>query len=172
MAAAPPRPSSEESRPRRYVDATFVAKTQRDYFVQMDRQAVNVACAVARARSAGVDWLLHIDDDEVLHCPAGVGALWAALRAAPRGCCDAHLKNVEALAPDASCARPFAECTTFVASTSKFSSYTNGKSFGRVAAPGLRLRPRGHSRCLHCTQRGAGVVPYASSTFWRRSRPA
>ncbi|KAK7232896.1 spermidine synthase [Aureococcus anophagefferens] len=51
-----------------FVDATFVAKTQRDYFVQMDRQAVNVA------------------------------------------------------------------------------SYTNGKSFGRVSAPGLRAHGPHHFR--------------------------
>lgn len=130
-----------------YVDATFVAKTQRDYFVQMDRQAVNVACCMPRARAAGVEWLLHIDDDELLHAPSGVGALWAALRDAPKGACDAHVKNLEAVAPDARCRHPFAECTTFVASTSKYSSYTNGKSFGRVGAPGLRAHGPHHFRC-------------------------
>ncbi|KAH8071412.1 spermidine synthase [Aureococcus anophagefferens] len=123
-----------------------VIGTQRDYFVQMDRQAVNVACAVPRARASGVEWLLHVDDDELLHAPGGVGALWAALKGAPKHACDAHVKNVEALAPDRSCAHPFVECTTFVASTSKYSSYTNGKSFGRVGAPGLRAHRPHHFR--------------------------
>ena len=109
------------------VDATFVAKTHRDYFVQMDRQAVNVACAVERAKAHGIEWLLHVDDDEMLHCPAGAGAMHAALSALPPQCCDAHIKNLEALAPAPTCSKPFEECVTFVASTSKFASYTNGK---------------------------------------------
>jgi hypothetical protein len=128
------------------VDATFVAKTHRDYFVQMDRQAVNVKCAVERARAHGLEWLLHVDDDEMLHCPAGAGALHAALRALPPQCCDAHIKNLEALAPAPTCSRPFSECVTFVASTSKFASYTNGKSFGRVSSPGLRAHGPHHFR--------------------------
>ena len=128
------------------VDATFVAKTHRDYFVQMDRQAVNVACAVERAKAHGIEWLLHVDDDEMLHCPAGAGAMHAALAALPPQCCDAHIKNLEALAPAASCSKPFEECVTFVASTSKFASYTNGKSFGRVGAPGLRAHGPHHFR--------------------------
>ena len=129
-----------------FVDATFVAKTERDYFVQMDRQAVHVACTVPRARAAGVEWLLHVDDDELLHCPSGAGALWRALKDAPKHVSDVHVKNVEALAPTAACSRPFLECTRFVASTSKFASYTNGKSFGRVAAPGLRAHGPHHFR--------------------------
>ena len=128
------------------VDATFVAKTHRDYFVQMDRQAVNVACAVERAKAHGIEWLLHVDDDEMLHCPAGAGAMHAALSALPTQCCDAHIKNLEALAPAPSCTKPFEECVTFVASTSKFASYTNGKSFGRVGAPGLRAHGPHHFR--------------------------
>ena len=123
-----------------------MAKTHRDYFVQMDRQAVNVACAVERAKAHGIEWLLHVDDDEMLHCPAGAGAMHAALSALPTQCCDAHIKNLEALAPAPTCSKPFEECVTFVASTSKFASYTNGKSFGRVGAPGLRAHGPHHFR--------------------------
>ena len=50
------------------------------------------------------------------------------------------------LAPAPSCTKPFEECVTFVASTSKFASYTNGKSFGRVGAPGLRAHGPHHFR--------------------------
>ena len=82
----------------------------------------------------------------MLHCPAGAGALHAALRALPPQCCDAHIKNLEALAPAPTCSRPFSECVTFVASTSKFASYTNGKSFGRVSSPGLRAHGPHHFR--------------------------
>ena len=46
----------------------------------------------------------------------------------------------------ATCSKPFEECVTFVASTSKFASYTNGKSFGRVGAPGLRAHGPHHFR--------------------------
>ena len=79
-----------------------MAKTHRDYFVQMDRQAVNVACAVERAKAHGIEWLLHVDDDEMLHCPArGWCEQTRAVSALPARCCDAHIKNLEALAPAA-----------------------------------------------------------------------
>mmetsp|Transcript_21426 Transcript_21426/g.67265 ORF Transcript_21426/g.67265 Transcript_21426/m.67265 type:complete len:366 (-) Transcript_21426:39-1136(-) len=157
------------------VEATFVAKTQRDYFVQMDRQATHIASVVPRARAAGIEWLLHIDDDELLYCPRGPGTLWAALRTAPPGVCDLHVQNVEALAPDASCEAPFASCATFIVSTSRFASYTNGKSFGRVARAGLRAHGPHHFRAdggesADLPPPCAVVLHYESCTFDRWSR--
>lgn len=160
-----------------HVETTFVAKTRRDYFVQMDRQATHIASAVPRARAAGIDWLLHVDDDELLYCPQGPGALWSALRSAPAAACDAHLHNLEALAPDASCSAPFASCTTFLVATSRYTSYTNGKSLGRVSRPGLRAHgphhfrgdpnPRGESSTVDIPAAVAVVLHYESCTFER-----
>ncbi|KAH8062081.1 spermidine synthase [Aureococcus anophagefferens] len=66
-----------------FVDATFVAKTQRDYFVQMDRQAVNVACAVRALASGRPDARssAHATMRWSLASPAGSGTV-AAVRAA------------------------------------------------------------------------------------------
>lgn len=160
------------------VDATFVGGTRRDYFVQMDRQATHVASAVPRARADGVDWLLHIDDDELLYCPQGPEVMWSALSSAPETVCDVHLHNIEALAPDASCSSPFASCTTFVVATSRFTSYTNGKSFGKVSKPGIRAHGPHHFRSDADHNKGsldlpppyAVVLHYESCTFERWSR--
>ena len=122
------------------VELTSASGTARDYFGQVDRQAAAVDAAVARARSAGLTHLLHIDCDELLYCSRGPGALRAALAAAPAAAADLHLHNLEALPPSAS-SRPdlFRGVTAFRHEPRRFCAYTNGKSFGRLASPGLRM---------------------------------
>mmetsp|Transcript_7113 Transcript_7113/g.29594 ORF Transcript_7113/g.29594 Transcript_7113/m.29594 type:complete len:272 (-) Transcript_7113:744-1559(-) len=112
----------------------------------MDRQALHVASTIPRARAAGVDWLLHIDDDELLFCPGGLQALWATMCQFSACVCDAHLHNIEALACEGTCSSPYLTCTSFVVSTARFSSYTNGKSFGRLSSQGLRAHGPHHFR--------------------------
>ncbi|KAJ1452917.1 hypothetical protein M885DRAFT_525590 [Pelagophyceae sp. CCMP2097] len=160
-----------------FVDVTFVSKTARDYFVQMDRQAVHVAASLPRAKAADIDWLIHVDDDELLFCPHGAPAFWATLALAPAHVHDVHVANLEALAPGG-CAHPFATCTRFIAATSRFTSYTNGKSIGRVAAPGLRAHgphhfrssAPGNAQTLNLDAACCVVLHYESCTFerWRR----
>ena len=49
------------------VEAEF-SSGPRDYFVQMDRQNRHIEAAMPRARAHGLDFLLHIDDDECALC--------------------------------------------------------------------------------------------------------
>ena len=67
------------------VDATFTSGTHRDYFAQMDRQSAHMLATVPKARAEGLTHLLHVDDDELVYCSAGVHVLRAEL-AVRRGC--------------------------------------------------------------------------------------
>ena len=62
-----------------FVEATFTSGTHRDYFAQMDRQSAHMVATVPRAREAGLTHLLHVDDDELVYCSAGVHVLRAEL---------------------------------------------------------------------------------------------
>lgn len=81
----------------------------RDYFGQMDRQNRHINSVLPRARAAGLDFLLHIDDDELLYCPGGLNGLQAALSRAPHSAGNIHVHNLEALPPRLDCVNPFAE---------------------------------------------------------------
>ena len=71
------------------------------------RQVAHVATAIVKARADGLNYLLHIDDDELLYCAGGLARLHEALLAAPDGTVELHISNIEALAPSMDCAQPF-----------------------------------------------------------------
>lgn len=125
---------------------TFDDGTQRDYFKQMDRQSTHVARSIPAARAAGITHLLHVDDDELLYCPHGAARLHAEIAAAAPDRPDLHLCNVEALLPSSSCRSPFLEATVFRHLPTRYVSYTNGKSIGRLDAPSLRAHGPHHFR--------------------------
>jgi hypothetical protein len=130
----------------RCVVTSFDDHTQRDYFAQMDRQAAHIAAVLPRARADGLTHLLHIDDDELLFCPAGIGVLLGELAVAPPSRPDCHLCNIEALMPHDSCSSPFSEATVFRHFPTRYVSYTNGKSIGRLDEPTLRSHGPHHFR--------------------------
>jgi len=164
------------------VDVSFESGTHRDYFTQMDRQSSHMVCSVPKARECGLTHLLHVDDDELIYCSAGVDVLRAELARASPSQPDLHMLNIEALYPSEACNNPFKETTVFRHFPTKYCSYTNGKSFGRLDADGLRSHGPHHFRCSN----GAGgsksavthmippwvatVLHYESASFrkWRR----
>uniref|UniRef100_A0A6S8CGW5 Glycosyltransferase family 92 protein n=1 Tax=Aureoumbra lagunensis TaxID=44058 RepID=A0A6S8CGW5_9STRA len=167
------------------VEVEYIMQSERDYFVQMDRQANNVSNAIQKAKIAGLDWLLHIDDDELLYCPHGPQQFFQLLRSLDGHICEAHMQNIEALVPTDECIKPFTSCTCFVISTTKFASYTNGKSIGRISCLGGSLKPHGphHFRCAttnnksNVKSRSVQVAPaigvilhYESCTYERWSQ--
>ena len=79
----------------------------------MDRQDSHIRSVLPHARAHGLDFLLHIDDDELLYCPGGLDALHAALRSAPAHAADLHLHNLEALLPSADVTDAFRQVTAF-----------------------------------------------------------
>ena len=130
----------------RLVVATFDDGTQRDYFAQMDRQSAHIAASLPQARTMGLTHVLHIDDDELLYCSLGAERLHAELACAPAERPDCHMFNVEALFPASNCANPFREATCFRHLPTRYVSYTNGKSIGRLDAPTLRSHGPHHFR--------------------------
>jgi hypothetical protein len=148
------------------VTATY-ASGHRDYFEQMTRQDAHIESVLPRARAAGLEYLLHVDDDELLYCADGLPALHAALARAPASAGDLHMLNLEALLPHTEVVDPFREdsaqgsqsastpmtspqrplsawqayalqATTFRHKPGEFCAYSNGKALGRLAAPDLR----------------------------------
>jgi len=134
------------------VVATFDDGTQRDYFAQMDRQSAHIAATLPLARSLGLTHLLHIDDDELVYASLGARRLHAELACAPIERPDCHMSNVEALLPISNCTCPFRDATVFRHLPTRYVSYTNGKSIGRLDAPSLRAHGPHHFR----TDAGAG----------------
>ena len=125
---------------------TFDDGTQRDYFAQMDRQTAHIANTLPLARNLGLTHLLHIDDDELIYCSHGAERLHAELACAGPDRPDCHMYNVEALLPSSNCRCPFREATCFRHLPTRYVSYTNGKSIGRLDAPSLRSHGPHHFR--------------------------
>mmetsp|Transcript_46761 Transcript_46761/g.77432 ORF Transcript_46761/g.77432 Transcript_46761/m.77432 type:complete len:427 (+) Transcript_46761:232-1512(+) len=117
---------------------------------QTKRQQEHVAASISAARAAGCDWLLHIDDDELLYAPHGMARLHAELaRAAECGAASVHALTLEALYESATSADRFREARIFRHRPAEYTSYGNtqvtteigcctaGKSFGNLSLPGL-----------------------------------
>ena len=102
------------------------------------RQVAHVAQSIVKARADGLTHLLHVDDDELLFCAGGLGALHKTLLSAQPGTVEFHMSNIEALAPSMDCAHPFHEVHAFRHDRDRFCSYWNGKAIGVLAAQGLR----------------------------------
>ena len=170
-----------EQPPWNRIVETTLGSGPRDYFAQMDRQSLHIADVLPRAREAGLDFLLHIDDDELLYCPLGLPALHAALARAPAHAVDLHIQNLEAYVPSVAVSNPFHECTAFKHRTNRFCAYSNGKAFGRLSCAGLAgAGPHHYRRGLagigtngsthEIPPTVAVVLHYESATFqaWRR----
>ncbi|MGZ9100146.1 MAG: glycosyltransferase family 2 protein [Brevundimonas sp.] len=128
----------------------------------MARQLLNASVVADIARSAGFDWLLHIDVDELFHPPGGdARALFDALQDRPVDVI--AFPNMEAVPEREAVARPFAEVTLFKVPVERmgrivsgnptladalrrserfgagfFNLYSNGKSAVRLDVPGLQ----------------------------------
>lgn len=104
-----------------------------DYESLQTRQLSAMAEARADAAAMGIDWLIHIDDDELLYTPVyrSVGELLAAI---PKEIDQAYIPNVEALYPSAEVQNCFTETSSVNMNRYTFQAYANGKSAVRVAA--------------------------------------
>lgn len=120
------------------VEASYAYNTQADYIAQTSRQAHHVDRSIARARELKLEYLLHIDDDEILYCAGGLAGLHAALRRAPPLAANVHLDNLEALFPSIESTNPFLETCAFRHKPGRFCAYSNGKSLGRLSVTDLR----------------------------------
>lgn len=110
-------------------------RPQDDYSTLQARQVATMSRARKIAQETGIDWLVHIDDDELLYVPTHrkVGEVLAALPTLYR---QAYVPNVEALYKDATVKNCFAETSSVNTNPYAFVSYANGKSAVRVGKAG------------------------------------
>jgi len=117
-------------------------RPQDDYSTLQARQVATMTRARKLASQQGIDWLVHIDDDELLYVPTRrkVGEILAALPAVYR---QAYVPNVEAVYKDAGVKNCFAESREVNTNPYAFVSYANGKSAVRVGRGDDDLVPAG-----------------------------
>lgn len=122
-----------------YETRTVDRSREQNYVDLMGRQAAWVDRMIARARADGVQWLFHIDDDEIA-VPSTSGATTTSswprvLDKVPAKCASVHLDNVEAFSPPHP-SGPFFDDTEvrFLprACAHLYAAYGNGKSATRT----------------------------------------
>ena len=170
-----------------WLSAFFNKPCNHELFV---RQSLNMADAIEYARRDGVDWILHIDTDELVY-PGGSRSysLKEILGTVPQDVDLLILPNYESLAETDSIFEPFMEVSLFKRSFSHvqsseyfkefdrisrgnpnyFTTYGNGKSAARVQ-PGLR--PNGAHRWynydkkpIEWTSQQSSVLHYTYNRF-------
>jgi len=130
-------PPALQQRVTRWDGSTSPGGDQRpfdDYKSLQDRQIAVMMHARAEAKKMGLDWLVHIDDDELLYTPSHrkVGDVLANLPAAYE---QAFVPNVEAVYKSPEVKSCFVEAKEANLNVFTFVSYANGKSAVRVNAP-------------------------------------
>lgn len=121
-----------------FEDAPPVDRSTEDNFTDiLSRQQERVNRMLVRARNDGVEWVFHVDDDELAY-PGTTKTIstWAdVLDAVPKTCASIHLQNWEGFSP----ASPVSSWGTDPgvrylprACAHHFAAYANGKSASRT----------------------------------------
>ena len=121
-----------------YENAPPVNRSTEDNFTDiLDRQQERVNRMLVRARNDGVDWVFHIDDDELAYpgTKAAISTWQKVLAEVPRTCASVHIQNWEGFSP----AQPVAPWGTDPgvrylpqACAQHFAAYANGKAASRT----------------------------------------
>lgn len=82
------------------------------------------------AITRGYTHLLHIDDDELLHCPSGVSRFRNYIASMDYDAI--QIRNIEAVYEASDCINPFESTRIFTTSPPHFSAYANGKSIANL----------------------------------------
>lgn len=103
-----------------------------DYTTLQYRQTKAMMQAKELAKERGIQWLIHIDDDELLYTPMH-RSIGDVFRAMPANFDQAYIPNAEAVYPSADVKSCFAETTQINMNAYTFASYANGKAAVRIA---------------------------------------
>jgi len=101
----------------------------RNYWTLMDRQKIFVTKSIQRCKELSVDWLIHIDTDELLWCGDSVLDL---LNSVNKDTDYITVKNYEAVYTSDDLENPFLQTNTFI--SSDMTAYDSGKSIGRISS--------------------------------------
>ena len=149
------------------IDAEYVSMDSKDkfydrnYWTLMDRQKTFVTKSIEKCKKLSVDWILHIDTDELLWCGDSIKDLLVSIES------DfdyIHIKNYEAVYPTDDLENPFLQTNTFI--SSDMTAYNSGKSMGRVS-PNLKFRGAHafHGKYHNIEIKKAVVLHFESATF-------
>eukprot|EP00931_Biecheleriopsis_adriatica_P074239 TRINITY_DN48343_c0_g1_i1.p1 TRINITY_DN48343_c0_g1~~TRINITY_DN48343_c0_g1_i1.p1 ORF type:complete len:498 (+),score=103.80 TRINITY_DN48343_c0_g1_i1:91-1584(+) len=116
------------------------SRPQDDYTTLQSRQMTTMARAKEESEKMGIDWLIHIDDDELLYAPQHrkIGDLLANM---PENFLQAYMPNVEAVYESADVKSCFMETKKVNLNRVAFQSYANGKAAVRIGKG--EVRPAG-----------------------------
>jgi hypothetical protein len=103
-----------------------------NYHTLMQRQERQVRSSMQQARAMGIDWLFHIDDDELLHLEVPFAELVRELE--PTAAC-LVLVNAEAV-PSGELSPKCVFTSTSAFTLHRMQAYRNGKAAGRLQAAG------------------------------------
>lgn len=122
-----------------YTEERSVDRASEDNYTDiMGRQDAWVNKCLKRARSEGVDWLFHIDDDEILYAgkPTAISTWPEVLETVAPSCAAIHMQNWEAYSPEQPTGPWLSDAGVrfMPASTCGhlFAAYGNGKSGSRT----------------------------------------
>lgn len=104
-----------------------------NYWTLQDRQRAHVNASLERCRSMGIEWLFHVDDDELIWLDKPFREIVAA---APKGTTNLTFSNLEAIPTTMEAVNYFEHIHTFT--KKRMLAYVNGKPAGR-ATPGTKL---------------------------------
>jgi len=107
-------------------------RPQHNYQTLQERQMKAMDKAKYMAQDEGLDWLFHIDDDELLHVPTHV-PLGEVLAAIPSQFSQGVVPNFEAVYPSPKVEKCFIEAAEVNLNVFSFASYYNGKPVMRLS---------------------------------------
>lgn len=133
----------------------------RNYWTLMDRQKNFVTKSIERCKELSVEWLIHIDTDELLWCGDSVLDL---VNNVSKNIDYITVKNYEAVYTSDDLENPFLQTNTFI--SSNMTAYDSGKSIGRIS-PNLEFRGAHAFTGQHqnIETKKAVVLHFESATF-------
>lgn len=137
-----------------------------NYYTLMERQEAQVLRSLEECPRHGIDWLFHIDDDELLHLEVPFAQL--VEEAGPSVSCIV-LQNVEAIPQKLGVDCVFAEIELFCLDIHSLLAYANGKSAGRCGFCTWLGPHRYTGRCVIVDAKKAALLHFESCTYemWR-----
>jgi hypothetical protein len=100
-----------------------------NYWTLQDRQRAHVNASLAKCREMGIDWLFHVDDDELIWLDRPFRDIVAS---APKGTTNLTFTNLEAIPTTIEPLNYFEHIRTFT--KRRMLAYVNGKPAGRTLA--------------------------------------
>lgn len=137
-----------------------------NYWTLQDRQRFHVNQSLARCREMGIEWLFHVDDDELIWLDKPFREIVAA---APRGVTNITFTNLEAIPTTIEPVNYFEHIHSFT--KKRMLAYVNGKPVGRTLSSVKLDGPhRFSARACACQQCACPAVHCLQSLAFQEMR--